>query len=87
MTADFKSMQKMEGLPAFSQARLRPGQDRISVVIKLRRGASRPAYVEARADFGSEMFSAEIAINDLQRLNEDPAVESVAPARSLSRID
>jgi hypothetical protein len=83
---DFSSFKKVEG------AR-RPGQSadaktgRLAVIVKLREGAEQPAYLHARATFGPRMFTTEIQAEQLEQLENDPAVESVSPQKPLSGIE
>jgi hypothetical protein len=83
---DFSSFKKVEG------AR-RPGKSGaaktgpVAVIVKLKEGAEQPAYLQARAKFGPRMFTAEIQAEQLERLENDPAVESVSPQKPLSGIE
>jgi hypothetical protein len=86
MPIDLKSLKKLESLPASAQVQDRNEHERLVVLIKLRLGASRPSFVAARSDISAQIFSAEIAASDLQRLEADPAVESVSLSRALPTI-
>jgi hypothetical protein len=87
MPIDFGSLKKMEGLPALAHARIGNVKGRLLVVVKLRKGAEPPPYVLPRAEFGADILSAEIALEDLPRLEDDPAVESYSPSRALPGIE
>lgn len=83
---DFSAFKKIEGAPAIGAAAPN-ALGRIDVLVKLHKGAARPSYVEPRAEFGTEMFSADVSPDQLPRLNDDPAVASVSLSKPLSRID
>ena len=86
MPTDFSAFKKVEGAPAVTVAA--PNRlGRVAVLVKLCKGAMRPSYVVPRAEFGPEIFSAEIDPDQLPRLDADPAVASVSVSRPLSRID
>jgi hypothetical protein len=87
MPTDFESLKKLEGLTAMR--RLQPGNSlgRLLVLVKLRKGAQKPVYLERRSEFGPDIFSAEISEQQLPALEADPAVLSVSISRSLSGID
>ena len=52
------------------------GEDFKPNLVKLHKGGTLPSYVSARAEIGTDMFTAEIRAGDLPRLEDDP----VAPA-------
>ena len=83
---DFTSFKKIEGLPTLAQTAAGVAK-RVAVLVKLRKGAVRPTYITPRAEFGPEMFTAEIDSDQLQRLDADPAIESFSPSRALNGID
>lgn len=87
MSVDFKSLRKMETVPSSVQANPRSDNERVLVLVKIRKGFVRPPYVSPRAQIGTEMFSAEIRAGDLVRLENDPAVESMSLSRPLSNIE
>lgn len=84
MAIDLKSLRKLESVPASEQARERDEDERVLVLIKLRAGAAPPAYVAQRSRISQELFSSEISVADLRRLESDPSVESVALSRPLA---
>lgn len=84
MPMDFSSFKKIEGVPSPPHD---PAAERLSVLVKLHKGAARPSYVTARAEFGPDIFSADIDSDQLPLLDADPAVESISPAKALPRID
>ncbi len=75
MPIDFKSLKKLESLPAGSAAQTRSSTDKVEVLVKLRKGAKRPAFVTPRTQISNQIFSAEIAFGDVERLQRDPGVE------------
>jgi hypothetical protein len=83
---DFSSFKRIEGVPAVAAATTNT-LGRVAVLVKMRKGAVRPSYVIPRAEFGPDMFSAEINHDQLPRLNADPAVASISLSEPLSRID
>ena len=83
---DFGSLKKIEGVPGLSQARgAKTGP--LAVIVKLREGAEQPAYLQARATFGPRMFTTEIQPEQLEQLENDPAVESVSQQKPLNGIE
>ncbi|CAL8980771.1 hypothetical protein GJ689_23825 [Rhodoplanes serenus] len=87
MPIDLKSLSKLESLPASATAKPHADDDPLVVMVKLRKGSNRPAYLSPRAEFGPSLFSAEIKAETLTRLEADPAVESVSLSRRLPGID
>lgn len=86
MAFDFKSLQKL-ATPAPSTAfKGAAGDDRVLVLVKLREGAAKPAYITERSQISSQIFSAEITAKDLPRLEAEPDVESVALSEQLPLI-
>jgi hypothetical protein len=83
---DFKFLKKLESLPPSALAKARNSDERLLVLVKLRKGASRPLYIVPRAQLGPEMFSSEILARDLERIESDPAVESVSVSQALPLI-
>ena len=61
--------------------------ERVLVLVRLCEGAQRPDYLAARAEISHDLFSAEIPVEQLQQLEEDPAVQSVELSRRLPPID
>ncbi|RWE07730.1 MAG: hypothetical protein EOS23_26750 [Mesorhizobium sp.] len=84
---DLKSLRKLETTPSSVQVTPRSEDDRVLVLVKLREGSARPPYISPRAEFGTGMFSAEIRVGELRRLENDPAVESMSLSRPLSVIE
>lgn len=82
MPFDLRSLKKLD----FSAAPAPVSGDRVVVLVKLRDGAERPDYIAARADISPGLFSAELPVEVLKRLEDDPAVESVALSRRLPTI-
>ncbi|MGV1760583.1 hypothetical protein ACQZ6F_27120 [Rhizobium sp. A22-96] len=83
---DLKSLRKLETLPPSTQARPRNGEEMVLVLTKLRAGFTIPTYVTPRAKIGDQMFSAQVRTADLERLEADPAVESMSLSRSVPVI-
>lgn len=75
MDFDLRSLKKLE----FSAVPV-PG-DRVVVLVKLRSGSDKPDYVSTRAEISPSLFSAEMSLEVLRRLEADPAVESLALSR------
>lgn len=86
MPIDFKSLKKLESLPAGSAAHPRSSTDTVEVLVKLRKGARRPAFVTPRTQISSELFSAEVPFGDVERLQSDPNVESMSISRKMPYI-
>jgi hypothetical protein len=87
MAIDLKSLKKLESLPASAQAGQRGDNERMLVLVKLRKGATQPSYVSARSEISAQMFSTEISAGDLARLEADPSVESVSLSRKLPIVE
>jgi hypothetical protein len=87
MAIDLKSLKKLESLPASAQAEVRGDDERMVVLVKLRKGATRPSYISPRSEISAQMFSAEIRAGDLAQLEADPAIESVSLARQLPSVE
>jgi hypothetical protein len=83
MAIDPKSLKKLESFPAAAQAMPRDEKERLLVLVRLRDGGRRPDYVISRADVGPQIFSAEISVGDLRRLEADPDVEAVSISRRI----
>jgi hypothetical protein len=83
MPIDFKSLKKLESLPASVGAAPLDATRHLLVLVKLTELGQWPDYVTARAKIGPRMFSAEIAGSDLKALESDPNVESVAISRQI----
>ena len=85
MPIDLHSLTKLENVPGSVQT-----QDpaaRVVVLVRLHPGAERPAYIAPRAQIAPDLFSAEIPAGDLKRIENDPAVASMALSRTLPMID
>ena len=82
MPIDLRSLKKLD----FSAAPAPAAGERMVVLVKLREGAARPAYLAARGEFAGNLFSAEVSAEDMAKLEADPAVESVALSRKLPVI-
>lgn len=83
MSVDYKSLKKVEALPASSATGEPDDDDRLVVLVKLSAGAAEPSYMSPRARMGDRIFSAEVRARDLVRMEADPAVESVSVSRRL----
>jgi hypothetical protein len=86
MPIDFKSLKKLESLPAGSTAQSRSGTGTVEVLVKLRKGAQRPAFVTPRTQISTDLFSAEIPFGDVERLQGDPNVESMSISQKMPYI-
>ncbi len=87
MPIDYKSLKKLETVPPSVSARPQGKDARVVVLIKLRPGAERPDYLLPRAEIAPGMFSVEVNVGDLERIEHDPAVESMSLSRSMPMID
>jgi hypothetical protein len=83
---DLKSLKKLEPMPASSGVS-RADNERLLVLVKLREGAARPAYISPRAEMGPQIFSAEITAGQLASIESDPAIESVSISQRLPLIE
>lgn len=86
MAIDFKSLRKLETPSPSAALKGATGSDRVVVVVKMREGATRPAYVTERSRISSQLFTAEMTAADLPRLEAEPDVESVALSTQLPLI-
>ena len=86
MAIDLATLRKLETLPASGLAAARDEHEPMVVLVRLRKGATRPTYVAPRAEISAEIFSAVVQAADLRRLEGDPAVESIALSRDLPVI-
>ena len=82
MVTDFSSLKKMENLPAKLLAN-RVGTENVVILLKLKENQEFPSYVKLRTKISSQMFSAELLVADLERLDQDPAVHSFSLSRAL----
>ena len=82
MATDFSSLKKMEPLPAKLLAD-RVGTENVVILLKLKEDQEFPSYVKLRTKISSQIFSAELLVADLQRLDQDPAVHSFSLSRAL----
>ena len=87
MAVELKRLKKLETPAASDAAALSSTAGRLLVLVKLREGARCPDFVSPRARIAGGILSAEIEAGDLERLEADPAVQSVSVARSLQIID
>ena len=83
---DLKSLRKLESLPASSQVASASDDERVTVLVKLRKGFARPAYISFRGEISNQIVSADIKVADLALLEADPSVESVSLAGKLPLI-
>ena len=83
MPIDLKSLKKMETAEPSVQASPPDSAARLVVLVKLAKGAEKPDYLSPRAEIGPGIFSAEIEAGELERLESDPAIESVSLPRTL----
>ncbi|RFB87663.1 hypothetical protein B5K11_26325 [Rhizobium leguminosarum bv. trifolii] len=84
---DFKTLQKLESVPGSMQAKPRDPEEDVLVLLKLRKGHSVPGYVRPRARISGDIVSGEIRAGDLERLAEDPAIESMSLSKALPVIE
>ncbi len=84
MSIDLRTLHKLDFSAAPSPV---DAGERVLVLVRLCEGAQRPDYLAARAEISHDLFSAEIPVEQLQRLEEDPAVQSVELSRRLPPID
>jgi hypothetical protein len=87
MPMDLSSFRKVEGVPAFADRGSARSTGRYLVTVKLRNGSHRPAYLKERASIGERILTAEVAAEQLARLETDPAVESFALSKALPLIE
>jgi hypothetical protein len=86
MPVDFSRFTKMAVQPVEGKALPSSGR-LVSVLVQLKEGAISPPYVTPRAWFGPRIFSTAIEAEQVNRLNSDPAVQSIEPGRPLTMID
>jgi hypothetical protein len=86
MPIDLGSLKKLESLPASASLDAADEHALVLVLVKLRQGASCPDYVVLRGGISACVFSAEIEVGQLLRLEADETVESVSVARVLPRM-
>ncbi|MBR0684445.1 hypothetical protein JQ594_00835 [Bradyrhizobium manausense] len=87
MPIDFKSLKKLETVQPSEAARNMADGERLLIIVKLRDGAQKPDYVTARTDIASGIFTAEVGSGELNKLQSDPAVESMSISRRMPAID
>ena len=86
MPIDLSTLRKLESVPASSAARPRGDDDKLVVIVKLKPGSARPAYVSPRSEITKDMFTADIQASTLSKLEKDASVASVAVSSSLPLI-
>lgn len=86
MAIDLSKLRKLEAPLVSVQSRRPSGDEKMVVLVKLRRGFARPSYLVPRGQISAALFSTEIPASALQRIESDPAVESIAIAKSLPGI-
>jgi hypothetical protein len=86
MPIDFKSLQKLETPQPSVLGKPLDAGARVVVLVKLRDGAKRPAFVTPRTLIAPQIFSAEISAGELHQLQSDPGVESMSLSQALPLI-
>lgn len=87
MPIDLNSLKKLETLPRSAQTGQPAEGTRVVVLIKLHPGAERPEFLAPRAEISPDLFSTEVDVADLERIEHDPAVASMALSRALPMIE
>ena len=85
MPTDYSSLKRMDPLD-LSRSGFAQGKSPVEALVRLKEGASAPSYITARAWFGETLFSTQITQEELRRLEADPSVINVEPARKLPLI-
>jgi len=75
---DLTTLRKLETPSPSELARGRNDTDRITVLVRLHEGAELPSYITMRAEISAEIITGEISGADLERIDSDPAIASVA---------
>lgn len=86
MAIDLSKLRKLEAPSASLQARRPSDDEKMVVLVKLRPGFDRPSYLVPRGDISAALFSTEVPASTLQRIESDPAVESVSISKRLPII-
>ena len=84
---DFKSLRKMETTPYSTQTSAGSSSELVSVLVKVKKGHAPPLYVLSRAQICDDMFSAQVQASDIDRLENDDAVDSISLSRPLPLIE
>lgn len=86
MAIDLSKLRKLETPSASVQSRRPSDDEKMVVLVKLRQGFARPSYLVPRGEISAALFSTEVPASALQRIESDPAVESVSISKSLPGI-
>lgn len=86
MAIDLSKLRKLETPSPSVQSRRPPEEERMVVLVKLRQGSARPGYLVPRSEISAALFSTEVPASTLQRIETDPAVESVSISSRLPGI-
>jgi hypothetical protein len=86
MAINLSKLRKVETPSVQTQSRVLSDDESMVVLVKLHKGFGPPSYLEPRGSFSPELFSAEIPASILQRIESDPAVESVSVSSRLPGI-
>jgi hypothetical protein len=86
MAIDLSKLRKLETPSASVQSRQPSDDEKMVVLVKLRQGFARPSYLVPRGEISAAMFSTEVPASALQRIESDPAVESVSISKLLPSI-
>jgi hypothetical protein len=86
MPIDLTSLKKLETLPPSLLAQKIDPDRPLAAIVKVRDGRELPEGLVLRAKIGERIFTVDLLGRDLERLSQDPAVESIslAPAPGLS---
>lgn len=86
MPFDLKSLQNLETPSPSVASKELEGHDRVLVLVKTKEGSNMPSYVNVRSKISGRIFSGEMTVMDLPRLQADPNVESVSLSQRLPLI-
>ncbi|HZY48584.1 MAG TPA: hypothetical protein VFE64_02285 [Devosia sp.] len=85
MPIDLNKLQKIETPSPSQQAGDKSGN--VLVLLKMADGSAPPDFVRVRGPIADGLYSAEVAVADLPRLDAHPAVQSFSISKPASRID
>lgn len=86
MPIDFGKLKKLEGSSAVRAFRPDNSRAKMLVLLKLRPGCDLPKYVKPRGEPAPGFCSATVSAGHLERLENDPAIESFSISQKLPGI-
>ena len=72
----------MEALPASLQHAAVKGN--VIVLVKIRHAEERLSYLKSRTEISQLLFSAEVGLSEMEKMEQDPSVECFSLSRPVS---